>query len=66
MAQSGSNFERAGSNLNFVESGKFEPCFILPGTDCSPPKIMTLDHVQNTFKNLQDMTLNKNVLHKAF
>lgn len=33
------------------------PRFVLPGTSCSPPKIMTMDEVQSTLKNLQDMAL---------
>lgn len=31
--------------------------FILPGTAGSPPKILTMDEVQNAIKNVEDMTL---------
>lgn len=38
-------------------SDKSGPRFLLPGTSCSPPKVLTLDEVQSTMKNLQDMAL---------
>lgn len=38
-------------------SDKSGPRFILPGTSCSPPKVLTLDEVQSTMKNLEDMAL---------
>lgn len=40
-----------------TSSDMASPRFILPGTACSPPKVMTLDEVQSTMKNLQDMAL---------
>lgn len=54
--------QASGANVNRIRtesenSGQFEPCFILPGTACSPPKVLTLDQVQSTVKNLKDMAL---------
>lgn len=39
---------------NHYRSG---PKFILPGTPNSPPKILSLDEVQNITKNIQNMAL---------
>jgi hypothetical protein len=38
-------------------SDKSGPKFILPGTPNSPPKILSLDEVQNISKNIQNMAL---------
>uniref|UniRef100_A0A336M248 CSON010742 protein n=1 Tax=Culicoides sonorensis TaxID=179676 RepID=A0A336M248_CULSO len=31
--------------------------FLLPGTSCSPPKILTLEEIQSVAKNIEDMAL---------
>lgn len=43
--------------FNFRSLNRSGPRFILPGTPNSPPKILTLDEVQDVVKNIKNMAL---------